>query len=349
MLSRDFTNTAFKSIICALLTLACFPLCSAQQSDEVDITEVPISFQIGVGDRVEEFFRTAQPRLFGEYGPVGECDETARLDNFAIELQNNPQHRGFIIFYQAKDALRARLSESWHLRALDYMVNLRGIDATRVEAISGGFREAHTTELWILPEGAPKPKPTKTVTVTRLKGLTYKYDERYVELPLDETDFVEEQESDEIEGETANATLAEDKLDGDAEREEKSVELPIEAAQQERENAEEIAAEEDYLIFWASENYVSAVREEVGAVACIYYFADIELPELAKLQAVVDRGKNRLIEKYGLKAESIVTLYGGYRTSPHVELWVVPAQGRWPIPIFEERPPDEPVEETQAP
>ena len=34
--------------------------------------------------------------LFDEFGAVGYCDLSARLDNFAILLQDNPRHHGYI-------------------------------------------------------------------------------------------------------------------------------------------------------------------------------------------------------------------------------------------------------------
>ena len=35
--------------------------------------------------------------LFDEFGAVGYCDLSARLDNFAIQLQGNPKLHGYII------------------------------------------------------------------------------------------------------------------------------------------------------------------------------------------------------------------------------------------------------------
>jgi hypothetical protein len=48
-------------------------------------------------------------------------------------------------------------------RSRDYLVTQRGIDASRIVVVNGGFREEDSVELWIVPSGAAAPKPTPTV------------------------------------------------------------------------------------------------------------------------------------------------------------------------------------------
>ena len=43
--------------------------------------------------------RQRHPRKFDEFGDINCEDEMARLDNFAIQLQNEPCTKGVIIFY----------------------------------------------------------------------------------------------------------------------------------------------------------------------------------------------------------------------------------------------------------
>ena len=43
-------------------------------------------------------------RKFDEYGNIRFNDEKARLDNFAIQLQNEPTSQGYIIGYGSCDA-----------------------------------------------------------------------------------------------------------------------------------------------------------------------------------------------------------------------------------------------------
>jgi hypothetical protein len=90
---------------------------------------------------------------FDEYGNIRFNDEKARLDNFAIQLQNQPTAQGYYIVYgscEGEGAARAQ-------RAKDYLVNNRGIDASRIVVVDGGCRADLGVELWIVPAGADAP------------------------------------------------------------------------------------------------------------------------------------------------------------------------------------------------
>jgi hypothetical protein len=93
------------------------------------------------------------PTKFDEYGDIRFNDEKARLDNYAIQLQNDPTAQGYIIAYgNCAGAAQARAD-----RAKDYLVNTRGIDAGRLTTIDGGCRADLTVELWLVPSGATPP------------------------------------------------------------------------------------------------------------------------------------------------------------------------------------------------
>ena len=90
---------------------------------------------------------------FDEYGNIKFNDEKARLDNYAIQLQNQPGSQGYIIAYgSCAGEAQARAD-----RAKDYLVNTRGIDAGRLVTIDGGCRSDLTVELWVVPTGATAP------------------------------------------------------------------------------------------------------------------------------------------------------------------------------------------------
>jgi hypothetical protein len=97
-------------------------------------------------------------RKFDEYGNINRDDEKARLDNFAIQLQQEPDAQGYIIIYAGR---RSRPGDAQKRadRARDYLVSLRGIDARRIVTLDGGTREDLTVELWLVPTGAPAPIP----------------------------------------------------------------------------------------------------------------------------------------------------------------------------------------------
>ncbi|HKB65099.1 MAG TPA: hypothetical protein VKC61_04530, partial [Pyrinomonadaceae bacterium] len=90
---------------------------------------------------------------FDEYGNIKFNDEKARLDNYAIQLQNQPGSQGYIIAYgSCEGEAQARAD-----RAKDYLVNTRGIDAGRLVTIDGGCRSDLLVQLWIVPTGADAP------------------------------------------------------------------------------------------------------------------------------------------------------------------------------------------------
>ena len=122
-----------------------------------------ITATVEVGGLAPECQRTAscsftvnQPtvsRKFDEYGDIRFNDEKARLDNYAIQLQNEPGATGYIVVYAARTG-PAGQAQARADRAKDYLVNTRGIDAARIITIDGGCREELTVELWITPQGA---------------------------------------------------------------------------------------------------------------------------------------------------------------------------------------------------
>ena len=102
------------------------------------------------------------PRKFDEYGNIRFNDEKARLDNYAIQLQNEPSSTGVIIAYGACDTEGMTRGN----RAKDYLVNTRGIDAGRITVVDGGCRSELHVELWIVPSGATAPAADMSGAVT---------------------------------------------------------------------------------------------------------------------------------------------------------------------------------------
>ena len=91
------------------------------------------------------------------------CNAGAYLDNFAIELQNRPTAAGHIIIYgpsEPDNSYSERVVEATR----NYLVNTRGIEESRLEAVYAGrykdLREL-VTELWLVPEDAAPPPRTK--------------------------------------------------------------------------------------------------------------------------------------------------------------------------------------------
>ncbi len=98
---------------------------------------------------------------FDEFDSLAFDDDKARLDAFAIELQNHPDSQGYIILYQGTDKLskRERNADKIGKRTLDYLVKVRGVDPRRIVITNWGTRPKTRYEMWIIPPGAQPPVP----------------------------------------------------------------------------------------------------------------------------------------------------------------------------------------------
>ena len=89
-------------------------------------------------------------------------DQKARLDNLAVELQNDPSSTAYVFGYGGRTS-RAGEADRLTSRARDYLVSQRGIDPARIVIVNGGYREDNCVELWIVPSGATAPEPRPTL------------------------------------------------------------------------------------------------------------------------------------------------------------------------------------------
>ncbi|HEY0659480.1 MAG TPA: hypothetical protein VGD05_13445 [Pyrinomonadaceae bacterium] len=106
-------------------------------------------------------------------------DMLVRLDYFANDLMKEPNVKGFVIVYEGKYSkyvnngkgenklkpFLPRFGESaFRTRSMqNHLLNFRTFPKEKFLFISGGFRENHTVELWIVPNGENPPKPTATL------------------------------------------------------------------------------------------------------------------------------------------------------------------------------------------
>jgi hypothetical protein len=109
---------------------------------------------------------------FDEYFDIPFSKEKERLDYFATGLleqqRNESEAKGYIIAYAGR---RAHIGEARIRaeRAKSYLVNERGMKATDIEAIDGGYRETAIVELWIRPNGGRTPKASPTVAPSQVR------------------------------------------------------------------------------------------------------------------------------------------------------------------------------------
>lgn len=97
-------------------------------------------------------------RKFDEFPAIARDDEKARLDNYAIELQNDPTATAYVIVYPGQSGKPGEV-QAHITRAVDYLANSRGIDKRRIITIIGPTRGDLAVELWVCPQGAKTPIP----------------------------------------------------------------------------------------------------------------------------------------------------------------------------------------------
>ena len=89
---------------------------------------------------------------FDDYGNICWEDESARLDNFAIALQNQPTATGHIMVYAGRlscpDEAKSRGN-----RAKSWLVQ-RGVPPRQIVVRNGGFQKEVRTMLVVYPKGA---------------------------------------------------------------------------------------------------------------------------------------------------------------------------------------------------
>jgi len=98
-------------------------------------------------------------RLFDEFPSIQWKDEKARLDEFAMELQNAPMAIGYVrVLPGAKS--RAVAVQKYSSRIVDYLVNSRSIEARQLETVTGRRGRKLMVQLWTCPQGTSASKPS---------------------------------------------------------------------------------------------------------------------------------------------------------------------------------------------
>jgi hypothetical protein len=293
-----------------------------------------------------------------EFGSLGECEFSARLDNWLILLHNNESATGFVIFYQGKNVLPAEYEKNFPVaerRARNYIA-FRNVDSIRLTFVNGGFREQASTELWIVPNGAEPPEPTDTVPRPKIpSNKTFLYDRNFIsgtELDDSSQEFIlpsvlAQQEAEQKAYEEASrAENAVEETPVEEATAENAVDLaqPVEEETEiEKPTPEEL---EEAKFHWTSEKFGKLIKNRKDARGVIIFYADDAYYDVGKLQSHIEDGKRRIAAAAQISPDKIQVIFGGYRNSIEAEFWIVPKKGEMPKPKPEEKPIEEkPVEE----
>lgn len=96
-------------------------------------------------------------RPFDQYGNIKFEDEKARLDNFAIQITNEPLSSGQILAWAGQETFKNEATERLE-RAKKYLVEVRDIDPNRIVTVDCGFTQNHLIiTLHVVPVGVIFP------------------------------------------------------------------------------------------------------------------------------------------------------------------------------------------------
>jgi hypothetical protein len=253
------------------------------------------------------FAQQSEPsaRKFDEFGDVLPTDMAARLDNYAIQLQNEPRALAFMIVYRSHRDLPGLSSRrvNW---MRNYLISSRGLTPARIMAIDGGTTPCFMHELWIIPPGAtPKPRADAYSRGFEDSDVSQKYDEFHYTIPEDELESYS--------GEFENG------LEGFAD-----------ALRKQPHALAYIIAYEGYRVETLEEEDASGRKRS-------WRRSRID-PQGTAWKELRDKQAG-LEKKYGISPSRVKLVAGGYRKWREVELWIVPRGARPPIPTPEVYPP----------
>ena len=112
---------------------------------------------------------TSPDSPFDQYGTISWEDEKARLDNFAIQLQNNKKCTGYILVFDKTNGCPGEATARG-IRARRYTTEYRGIPWNQVIWRREGYREDVRTTLLIAPPGVTPSFPTLDSTSPSIDG-----------------------------------------------------------------------------------------------------------------------------------------------------------------------------------
>ena len=253
------------------------------------------------------FAQTSEPsaRKVDEFGDALPTEVAARLDNFAIALQNEPNARGFLIAYRPHRDLPGISSR--HVNWMrNYLIHSRGFNSDRIAAIDGGTASCLTHEFWIVPPGtAPKPRADAYSRGFEDTDVARKYDEYHYTIPEDML--------------VSYSTEYENGLEGFAN-----------ALRKEPQTLAYIIAYEGYRVDrWEEEDERGRKKRH----------RRVSIDPRGTAWKELKGKRAELVKKYGIPSSKVKLVNGGYRKWREIELWIVPNGARPPIPTPNVYPP----------
>lgn len=314
--------------------------------------------------------KVAEPILVDEFGSLGHCDFTGRIDAFLTELSQREDHHGYILTYKSVDELPGDRNSYPVERWIANHISYRNFDLSRITFVRSGYSTERRTQLWLRPPGADEPRasgvvPAPTISLAKTflfanKALASDAFEIGPEMgmgvdpePLPEfvlesvkaRELAEQAELEKITQDQVEAPPATDESTSavtelaetpDQSGAEDTIEEPVDT----RTEAEREAAR----FQWADVSIAELISSRKASRGVIIFYADDERYDIPKLREFVKQGRDGMARTQDIAPSRLKIVFGGYRNEPTVELWFVPARGKTPRPTPSERPVEPPEE-----
>ena len=294
-------------------------------------------------DLVTDVFTPKETIKIDEFGKATDEDVSARIDNFFIQLNNNPDAQGYIITYKGQDFLPADYDVHPNVTRIRKAIAFRRYDESRVVFIDGGFRKEQITEFFLVPPGCVVPQPTETVEKPVLpKDRAYEWGREYPDSNYDDessSEFILPEVTARMAEEEKRAKEEEAANQSPAEQQEEFVpEQPSENTENNEEGPLTKDEIEEQRFSWADEKFGAAISADQKNTGVIILYADDQYYDINKLTKFVEEGRDKIAKASKLDPNQISVIFGGYRSFIQADFWVVPDGAGGPLPSPEDRP-----------
>jgi hypothetical protein len=296
---------SYRFLLAAVLIYLFAALTGAQ--DLIDGTE---------GVNAEDYNRIEVTTRVNEFGRVGDIERRKQLDNFLIELQNNPGATGYIIFYQGKDALPSQYGLKGEQIYLSH-IQAKNYETSGIVFVDA-FREHQATEFWIVPAGCSAPQPTAVIAPLEVpKNDTFLFHRSHFDFSADQLmlpSVIKQRELSQEEymrdnGDFVNA-------------EEETAPAVIEKSPDET-NVE--------MFLRAGNEFAEKFKADPDGRGVVIFYADDNMFDVKKLDTDMQNRIAALAARAGLAPNKFQVIFGGYRRGIEVEMWIVPKTAKSPL------------------
>lgn len=289
-----------KLVLTALLTAIFAILTSAQEAQDGSQEYTP-----------EDYNRIENTTRVSEFGPVGDIERRKLLDNFLIELKNNPGTTGYIVFYQGKDALPSQYGFKGEDLYLPH-IRFKNYEESSIVFINA-FRERQATEFWIVPNGGKLPALTAVIAPFEApKTDTFLFHRSHFDITADEFLLPSAIEARELSREEYLRD------NGDfVSAEEETIPAVNEKTPGET-NAEAFSR--------AGYEFAQKFKADPDGHGVLIVYADDKMFDVKKIAADMRSRAAGMAAEMGIAPNKLEVVFGGYRRGIEIEMWVVPTK-----------------------